>query len=136
MAFSANEGGGFTEPNVVPLVDVMLVMLIIFMVTTPLMAHKVKVELPDATLESTEKFDGQPITLAIRNNGEVYWNDELVQDAVLESRLAIEAQKKPQPQVNIRSDDDTKYRLIWDVIRTAKSVGMAKVGFVTDPSKK
>jgi len=78
MAFSANEGGGFTEPNVVPLVDVMLVMLIIFMVTTPLMAHKVKVTLPEATLESSEKFEGRPITVAVRNNGELYWNDERV----------------------------------------------------------
>ena len=137
MAFSANEGGqGFTEPNVVPLVDVMLVMLIIFMVTTPLMSHKVKVELPEATLNSTEKFDGEPITLAVKTNGKIYWNDEAVTMQILESRLAVEAQQKPQPQVNIRGDKDTKYRILAEVVQTAKSVGIAKVGFITHPDKK
>lgn len=137
MAFSANEGGqGFTEPNVVPLVDVMLVMLIIFMVTTPLMSHKIKVELPEATLNSTEKFDGEPITLAVKTNGKIYWNDEAVTMQILESRLAVEAQQKPQPQVNIRGDKDTKYRVLAEVVQTAKSVGIAKVGFITHPDKK
>ncbi len=137
MAFSANEGGeGFTEPNVVPLVDVMLVMLIIFMVTTPLMSHKVKVELPEATLNSTEKFDGEPITLAVKTNGKIFWNDEPVTMQILESRLAVEAQQKPQPQVNIRGDKDTKYRVLAEVVRTAKLVGIAKVGFITHPDKK
>jgi len=137
MAFSANEGGqGFTEPNVVPLVDVMLVMLIIFMVTTPLMSHKVKVELPEATLNSKEKSDGQPITLAVKTNGKIYWNDEAVTMQILESRLAVEAQQKPQPQVNIRGDKDTKYRVLAEVVQTAKLVGIAKVGFITHPDKK
>ncbi|MGQ0801147.1 MAG: ExbD/TolR family protein [Pseudomarimonas sp.] len=137
MAFSANEGGqGFTEPNVVPLVDVMLVMLIIFMVTTPLMSHKVKVELPEATLDSTEKFKGEPITLAVKTNGKIYWNDEAVTMQILESRLAVEAQQKPQPQVNIRGDKDTKYRVLAEVVQTAKLVGIAKVGFITHPDKK
>jgi len=137
MAFSANEGNsGFTEPNVVPLVDVMLVMLIIFMVTTPLMSHKVKVELPEATLDSTEKFQGRPITLAVQRSGKVFYNDEPVTMEILESRLAVEAQQKPQPQVNVRGDSDTKYKVISDVIRTAKRVGMAKVGFITHPDKK
>ena len=137
MAFSANEGNsGFTEPNVVPLVDVMLVMLIIFMVTTPLMSHKVKVELPEATLDSTKKFEGQPITLAVQKSGKIYYNDEPVTMQILESRLAVQAQQKPQPQVNIRGDQDTKYRVLAEVVRTAKQVGMAKVGFITHPDKK
>lgn len=134
MAFSANEGGvGFTEPNVVPLVDVMLVMLIIFMVTTPLMAHKVKVTLPEAYLEEKPAPDQQPITLAIKASGEVFWNDQPVLTSVLEAQLAVEAQKKPQPQVNIRADKDTRYRVVSEVVKTAKAVGMAKVGFVTTP---
>ena len=136
MAFSANDGdNGFTEPNVVPLVDVMLVMLIIFMVTTPLMSHKVKVELPEATLESSQKFEGTPITLAIKNSGEIYWNDERVSAPILESRLAIEAQKKPQPQVNVRADKDTKYRIVADVMKKAQAAGIAKLGFITHPDK-
>ena len=135
MAFSANDGdgAGFTEPNVVPLVDVMLVMLIIFMVTAPLMAHKVKVTLPEAHLEAPPETKGTPITLAIKSNGEVYWNDEQVTAGVLEAQLAVEAQKQPQPQVNIRADKDTRYKLVAEVVKTAKQVGIAKVGFVTTP---
>ncbi|MFA5684884.1 MAG: biopolymer transporter ExbD [Lysobacteraceae bacterium] len=137
MAFSSNDdaGSGFTEPNVVPLVDVMLVMLIIFMVTTPLMSHKVKVELPEATIESGEKYEGVPITLAVKSNGELYWNDERVTKSILESRLAIEAQRQPQPQINVRGDKDTKYRIIADVMQTAKLQGIAKLGFITHPEK-
>ncbi len=137
MAFSANDGNdaGFTEPNVVPLVDVMLVMLIIFMVTAPLMAHKVKITLPEATLEAPPETKGTPITLAIQANGEVFWNDEPVTPGVLEAQLAVEAQKQPQPQVNIRADKTTRYKMVAEVVKTAKQVGIAKVGFVTTPEK-
>ncbi|HBK55575.1 MAG TPA: biopolymer transporter ExbD [Xanthomonadales bacterium] len=136
MAFSTNDSGdsGFTEPNVVPLVDVMLVMLIIFMVTTPLMAHKVKVELPEATLKEQAEKPIQPITLAVRANGEIYWNDQPINSQLLESQLAIEAQKQPQPQVDIRADSDTKYRIIQDVMRTARLSGIRKIAFVATPS--
>jgi biopolymer transport protein ExbD len=137
MAFSSNEGGeGFTEPNVVPLVDVMLVLLIIFMVTAPLMAHKVVVDLPEANLENKPETIGVPITLAITSNGDVFWDDEPISAGVLEAQLAVEAQKKPQPQVNIRADRDTRYRLINEVVKTAKNVGIAKVGFVTEPDRR
>jgi biopolymer transport protein ExbD len=136
MAFSANEGGaGFTEPNVVPLVDVMLVMLIIFMVTAPLMSHKVKVTLPEANLERKVEPVGVPITLAIKSDGSVFWNDSPVSPSMLEAQLAVEAQKKPQPQVNIRADKDTRYRMVAEVVKTSKNVGIAKVGFVTTPER-
>jgi biopolymer transport protein ExbD len=135
VAFSANEGAndGFTEPNVVPLVDVMLVLLIIFMVTTPLMSHKVEVTLPQAHLEERPDPQGIPITLVIRANGELYWNDLPISAELLESQLAVEAQRQPQPIVNIRADRQTRYRLVAEVVKTAKNVGIAKVGFVTQP---
>jgi biopolymer transport protein ExbD len=137
MAFSSNIGNeGFTEPNVVPLVDVMLVLLIIFMVTAPLMAHKVVVDLPQANLETKPETVGVPITLAITSAGGVFWNDEAISLGVLEAQLAVEAQKKPQPQVNIRADRDTRYRLVNEVVKTAKNVGIAKVGFVTEPDRR
>ena len=134
MAFSTGDDAGapMSEINVTPLVDVMLVLLIIFMITAPLMSHKIKVELPQANLDKIE--DGptkvQPITLAITENGEVYWNDQPVTQDVLESQLAVEAQKTPQPAVNIRGDQTTKYRAIKDVVNTAQSQGIRKVGFV------
>ena len=137
MAFSNSSGGGgpMAEINVTPLVDVMLVLLIIFMITAPLMAHKVKIELPEATLETRPEDPGRPITLALKADGEIYWNDERVQMAVLESQLAVEAQKKPQPRIDIRADKTTKYRLVAQVVKTAKDVGIAKVGFVATPDR-
>jgi biopolymer transport protein ExbD len=137
MAFSSGSGGGgpMAEINVTPLVDVMLVLLIIFMITAPLMAHKVKIELPEATLDERPVDPGRPITLALKEDGVIYWNDEKVPMAVLESQLAVEAQKKPQPRIDIRADKTTKYKLISDVVRTAKNVGIAKVGFVATPDR-
>jgi biopolymer transport protein ExbD len=137
MAFSNSSGGGgpMAEINVTPLVDVMLVLLIIFMITAPLMAHKVKIELPEAELLDRDPDPGRPITLALKEDGEIYWNDEKVPMAVLESQLAVEAQKKPQPRIDIRADKTTKYKLINEVVKTAKNVGIAKVGFVATPDR-
>jgi biopolymer transport protein ExbD len=123
------------EINVTPLVDVMLVLLIIFMITAPLMAHKVPVKLPQADLEVRPENNDRPITLAIQDNGQIYWNDEPIQMMALESQLAVEAQKKPQPRIDIRADNTTKYRIIADVVKTAKNVGIAKVGFVATPER-
>ena len=137
MAFSSGGGGGgpMAEINVTPLVDVMLVLLIIFMITAPLMAHKVKVVLPTTVLEKKEETQGVPITLAITEKGEIFWNDDPVLRSILESRLAVEAQKQPQPQVNIRADKTTKYKVIAEVMKIAKDVGIAKVGFVATPER-
>ena len=134
MAFSSNEGGGkpMAAINVVPLVDVMLVLLIIFMVTAPLMAHKVKVELPQADLDARPEAapPTPPITIAVTEAGVIYMNDQPVTRELLESALSVEAQKTPQPAVNIRGDQTTKYRVINDVVNLAQAQGMRKVGFV------
>jgi biopolymer transport protein ExbD len=136
MAFSTNDSNdsGFTEPNVVPLVDVMLVMLIIFMVTAPLMAHKVQVELPEVALKTPPEKPIQPITIAIQASGNIFWNDQPITASLLESQLAIEAQKQPQPQVDIRADSDTRYRNIQEVMRTARLSGIRKIAFIATPS--
>ncbi|MEN1943057.1 biopolymer transporter ExbD [Luteimonas sp. MJ293] len=134
MSYSANQGG--SEPmaamNVVPLVDVMLVLLIIFMVTAPLMAHKVEVELPRADLEDRpdQAPPAPPITIAVRENGEIFLNDQPVTRELLESALSVEAQKTPQPPVNVRGDRTTPYRTINEVVTIAQAQGMRKVGFV------
>ncbi|MEZ5455764.1 MAG: biopolymer transporter ExbD [Lysobacteraceae bacterium] len=138
MAFSTGSGGGgpMAEINVTPLVDVMLVLLIIFMITAPLMSHKIVVKLPEATLETQpDDRTAQPITLAIKETGEIYWNDQPVQKALLETQLAVEAQKKPQPRVDIRADSTTRYRVVSEVVTIAKDVGIAKVGFVSTPDR-
>ena len=134
MAFSTgNESGGpMAEINVTPLVDVMLVLLIIFMITTPLMSHKVQVKLPEANLERKDDKAPPvpPITVAVQEDGSLFWNDEPITKNVLESRLSSEAQKTPQPQVNVRGDRTTKYRIVNEVVKTAQAQGMRKVGFV------
>jgi len=135
MAFSSNSGGGgpMAEINVTPLVDVMLVLLIIFMITAPLMSHKVQIKLPEATLESRPEPPIQPITLAIKDTGAIFWNDQPINMQMLETQLAVEAQKVPQPQVDIRADGTTRYKIIRDVVKVAKATGIRKVGFVATP---
>ncbi len=135
MAFSSNDSGGpMASINVTPLVDVMLVLLIIFMITTPLMKHKIEVKLPNAALhKKPDPPTHPPITLTIKADGSVYWNDEPVDSALLDSRLATNAQLVPQPELDVRADKSTRYGLIWSVVRTAKDNGMQKVGFVAAP---
>ncbi len=135
MAYSSS-GRGHDKVNatinIVPLVDVMLVLLIIFMVTAPLMAHKVKVELPEANLDERPETSGSamPITIAVTDNGDIFLNDSPVTLQLLESSLAVEAQKTPQPPVNVRADRTTKYGMVKEVVQIAQQQGMRKVGFV------
>ena len=135
MAFSTNSdsGGPMATINVVPLVDVMLVLLIIFMVTTPLMQHLVEVELPEATIiePEDEAPPVPPVTIAVTDDGRLFWNDEPVTPELLESRLSVEAQKVPQPGIQVRGDKTTKYRVVNDVVRIAQRQGMRKVGFIS-----
>ncbi|HVI25468.1 MAG TPA: biopolymer transporter ExbD [Xanthomonadaceae bacterium] len=134
MAFSSgNESGApMSEINVTPLVDVMLVLLIIFMITAPLMSHKIKVELPQANLERRDEKvpPAPPVTVTVTEDGKLYWNDQPVTPELLESQLGVEAQKTPQPAVNIRGDETTKYSAIQRVVDTAQAQGIRKVGFV------
>ena len=140
MAFSTgNESGGpMAEINVTPLVDVMLVLLIIFMITAPLMSHKVKVELPQATLQKLDLEKAvvvQPITLTVTEEGKLFWNDQPITKDQIESRLSVEAQKTPQPPINVRGDRTTKYRIVQEIVRIAQSQGMRKVGFVAEKER-
>ena len=133
MAFSTGSAGGaMCDINVTPLVDVMLVLLIIFMITAPLMSHKIKVELPQANLDKRDEKvpPAPPITVTVTESGSIYWNDQPVTRNMLESQLSVEAQKTPQPAVNIRGDETTKYRTISEVVNVAQAQGIRKVGFV------
>ena len=135
MAFSTNSdaGGPMATITVVPLVDVMLVLLIIFMVTTPLMQHLVEVELPEATIlePEDEAPPVPPVTIAVTDDGRLFWNDEPVTAELLESRLSVEAQKVPQPGIQVRGDKTTKYSVVNSVVQIAQRQGMRKVGFIS-----
>ena len=136
MAFSSdtNEGGGFNEPNVVPLVDVMLVLLIIFMVTSTV-SHGIRVELPKATVEQMRPLAATPpVAITLRENGEIFWNNELLADkAQLEARLAVEAQKVPQPDIMLRADQEMRYAQIREVTTRVRQAGMRSINFVSEP---
>ena len=135
MAMSLGENTGSDIPraeiNVTPLADVMLVLLIIFMITAPLMSHKVKVDLPRADPNTKPTtISVPPIDLAVEPDGTVYWNDSPISDAVLSARLRSAATGNPQPELNIRADKTTPYRVIWKVMQEAKSAGMVYLGFI------
>ena len=140
MAFSSgnNSGGPMADINVTPLVDVMLVLLIIFIITAPLMSHKVQIKLPEANLnqdpEAAQKRK-QPITVSVKENGELFWNDERITKEILESRLSSAAQLTPQPPLNLRGDRTTKMRTINDITKIAQSQGMLDIGFVATKVK-
>ena len=137
MAFSSNSSGGgpMADINVTPLVDVMLVLLIIFMITAPLMTHKVVVKLPQATLSTKPVIKVPPVTLAIKASGERFWNDEPVNVSKLDYYMGLHINKDPMPQVNIRADANTKYGIISDAVRTLRKAGIRKVGFVSGPER-
>ena len=135
MSFSSgNESGGpMADINVTPLVDVMLVLLIIFIITAPLMSHKVQIKLPEANLnqnpDDAEKRK-QPITISVKENGDLYWGDERITKEILESRLSSTAQLTPQPPLNLRGDRTTKMSTINEVTKIAQSHGMLYIGRV------
>jgi len=136
MAFSSgsNSGGPMADINVTPLVDVMLVLLIIFIITAPLMAHKVQVELPEATVNQDPEEAAKrlsPITIAVKEDGTIYWNDEEISKEMLESRLSSAAQITPkQPPLNLRGDRTTRMSTINEITRIAQEQGMLDIGFV------
>jgi len=140
MAFSSdNSGGPMADINVTPLVDVMLVLLIIFIITAPLMQHKVKIELPEANLVKKPDDDSNkrlmPITISVKEDGSLFWGDEEITREVLESRLSSAAQQVPQPPLNLRGDKTTKMRTINDITKIAQSQGMLDIGFVATKEK-
>ena len=135
MAFSSgsNSGGPMADINVTPLVDVMLVLLIIFIITAPLMSHKVQIELPEATLNQDPEEAAKrtsPITIAVTEDGTIYWNDERISKEILESRLSSAAQLTPQPPLNLRGDRTTRMSTINEITKIAQGQGMLDIGFV------
>lgn len=119
--------------NTTPLVDIMLVLLIIFLITVPVAIHTVPVKLPE---EKNTPYANKPenIQLAVNKNGDVFWNEKYIGDkATLMTRLQAEAQKRPQPEVHIRGDQQTHFDTIDQVINATKHAGIGKIAFVTTP---
>lgn len=123
------------EINTTPLVDVMLVLLIIFIMTIPVMNHAVKIDLPRAT-NQPDQVKPESINLSIDAAGKVYWNDQVVDRNELQLRIATAAKKEPQPELHLRAERSTEYEKIAQVMAAAQSGGLGKIGFVTEPDAK
>ncbi len=121
-----------SEINTTPLVDVMLVLLVIFIITAPLLTHAVKIDLPQATSQPLPEKP-EVISLAIDATGKTYWNDALIEQAMLKSRLEEAAKQTPQPELQIRADKETRYQLLSEVMADAQNAGITKLGFISEP---
>ena len=129
---SRRHQGPMAEINVVPLVDVMLVLLVIFIITAPLMTNAVKIDLPKAT-SNPNVTKPDHIEFGIREDGSFFWNGERVEMSLLPERFALEAKKQPQPELHIRADRLAHYELVAQVMSRAAKAGIVRIGFVTEP---
>ncbi len=123
------------EINMTPLVDVMLVLLIIFIITVPVMKHAVNIDLPRATSEP-EQPKPENILFSVTAEGDYYWNDQKISDSELPTRLAAEAAKEPQPELHIRGDKAVRYERVAKAMSEAREAGVRKIGFITEPDTK
>lgn len=135
MAF----GGGLdddtevmSEINMTPLVDVMLVLLIIFIITVPVLTHSVKVDLPRAD-NTPNELKPETVNLAVNAEGIIFWNETPVTPEELEVRLTAEAARQPQPEVHIRGDKAVDYEHVIKTMAAVQRSGILKLGFVTEP---
>jgi biopolymer transport protein ExbD len=131
--FSGGTNVPMSEINMVPLIDVMLVLLVIFIVTAPLLTHAVKIDLPKASSE-VNPTQRENVQLAISGGGEIYWNGEVVTRAALESRFAEAARAPLPPELHIRGDRKAEYGTVAEVMSMAARAGLTRIGFVTDPT--
>ncbi|MCP5016536.1 MAG: biopolymer transporter ExbD [Ketobacter sp.] len=135
MAF----GGGLddddevmSEINMTPLVDVMLVLLIIFILTVPVLTHTVKIDLPQAN-NAPNDVTPQTIALTVTADAAIHWNDEVISGEVLANRLQSVAAVRPQPEIQLRGDKAVAYQHVIAVMAAAQQAGIEKLGFVTEP---
>jgi len=135
MAFSNSsdndDQGLMAEINMTPFVDVMLVLLIIFIVTLPVIQHSVKIELPKAS-SSESAAKPEMIQVSIYKNSKIYWNNELVTLAEYTQKAQAVANNNPPPEVSLRADRRVMYEIVAQVLSTSKKVGLTKIGFVTE----
>ena len=135
MAFASNSGGGpMADMNVTPLVNVMLVLLIIFMVTAPILSYPIDIDLPQRTTNPPEnpKEPPEPIKLRIDASGTVYWNNSPTPVTALRSMMSSEIERDPtnQPTLEIDMNEDAQYEILAKVLAAAKNADMKKIGFV------
>ena len=138
MAFGSFDRKTSSQPmaeiNMVPLIDVVLVLLVIFIVTAPLLTNVVKLDLPKAT-SAADIQKPEKVEFAIDANGALYWKGERItrEDAI--ARFAEEGRKRPQPEVYLRADQNVPYRYVAETLADASKGGLSKVAFVSEPAR-
>jgi biopolymer transport protein ExbD len=139
MSVGSDTGGEdavMSEINTTPLVDIMLVLLIIFLITSPVVLKLQKITLPE---EVNQAMQPKPdnVNIVVNKDGDIYWNQKKMRDTnELFDFLKVEAVKVPQPEVHVRGDKQAKYESIGRVIFTTQRAGIQKVGFITEPPDK
>lgn len=134
MAFGTQDDSDevMNEINMTPLVDVMLVLLIIFIITVPVMKHSVNVDLPKAT-NQPEESKPETVRLSVDAQGQYYWNELAIADDDLTAHLQATAAKEPLPDLHIRGDKNVRYERVAQAMAAAQRAGVRKIGFLTDP---
>jgi biopolymer transport protein ExbD len=133
---NGEEDAVMSEINTTPLVDIMLVLLIIFLITSPVVLKLQKITLPNET-NQVVKTKPEDVNIVVNKDGDMYWNrTRLANTDELFEFLKKESVKLPQPEVHIRGDQETRYEFIGKVIYTAQRAGVQKVGFITEPPDK
>jgi biopolymer transport protein ExbD len=122
------------EINMVPLIDVVLVLLVIFIVTAPLLTHAVKLDLPKASSQADIQKP-EKIEFAIDASGALYWNGQRLSREDAAARFVEEGKKRPQPEVYLRADQAVAYRYVAETLADASKAGLSKVAFVSEPVK-
>jgi biopolymer transport protein ExbD len=134
MAFGTQDDTDevMNEINMTPLVDVMLVLLIIFIITVPVMKHAVNIDLPRATNE-TQNVKPETVRLTVDAQGAYYLNEAVIADADLRTRFQAAAAQEPQPELHIRGDKSVRYERVAQAMAAAQQAGLRKIGFITEP---
>ena len=139
MAFASFDSKSASAPmadiNMVPLIDVMLVLLVIFIITAPLLTNAVKLELPRASAPpNAAKAD--KVEFAIDAEGTLYWNGERLSRADAAQRFVLASRMQPQPELHLRADQNVAYRFVAQTLADASGAGLTKVGFISEPERR
>lgn len=134
MAFGSFDKGSdapMAEINTTPLVDVMLVLLVVFIITAPLLTNAVKLDLPQANA-SQHQDKKEAIRLAIDAQGKVFWNDQPIEASHLKNRFAQSAAANPEVELHLRADKSVRYEIVASTLADAQNAGVTRIGFVTE----
>jgi len=130
-SFDKGPGAPMAEINTTPLVDVMLVLLVVFIITAPLLTNSVKLDLPQAAAAEHQDKPEQ-IRLSIAADGGVFWNDQPVSREALAARFSAAVQANPKVELNLRADKSVRYELVATTLAAAQQSGVSRIGFVTE----